>query len=293
MTARGVQPAAPAVCLLDLARYAPRLMLRRATALALASALFAAAGGVVHDAPRVPPAALAASAVRPFVLPGLWRRMREASLRAEPAEAVAAGRLIAELLPEWTDGRIHVAWIMALDLAREADGAAAAVDHLLRAVAWLTAAADERAARDPRAAAELLLGAATIVAARRIGDPALAAEFRQRTGHDLTEVAHRHRERALALAPDPAIEDAHAFGSIALAAGAVRMRDLPRAEAMLQAAARLLDERPGPQARAAARAIRELPPLEQLLTDRSALAAIATRPWLTELGEALRELRDG
>lgn len=268
-------------------------MQRRATAIALASALYAVAVAAVHDAPRIAPSALAQSVARPFVLPSLWRRLVDASRRSDPGEAIAAGRLIAQLLPDWTDGLVHVAWICALDLSREAPNPGAALDRLETGVGWLAASAEERAGREPRVAAELLLAAATLVEARADADPELAAAFRTRLDRDPSDVAHEYIGRALRLAPDPAIRDRHAFSTLRLAVGALRMGDVARAQETLDIAARLLAALPDPQAKAAADAIRRLRPLPSYLADPDTIGPLLDDPWLRDLGLALEELRDG
>jgi hypothetical protein len=267
-------------------------MIARATTVALAVALWGAAGQVAGDAPRRAADEVVASLARPFALPSLWRRFAAATRSGDPAEAIASGRLVARLLPAWTDGLLHVAWICALDLAREGPTAESGADHLLTALGWLEEAAD-RAADRPERAAEILDGAAILIEARTARDPRLGAAFRRTLGRDPASAAHDLLERARRLDPGPLRDQRRAFATLRLGVSAIRMGDLARAEAILGAAGAELAALADPHAAATAAALRALRPLSIYLTDRDARRALAADPLVGALGRALEDLADG
>ena len=263
-------------------------MMRRATGLGLALASFVAARALLHEGPKTSPVEIAERAVRPFVLPTLWRRLSDAGRRGEPGEAIAAGRLISSLLPRWTDGLVHVAWICALDLSAEEGTTAAALDRLQLAIGWLLEAAQSREIRgDHQAAADLWLAAATMLDARTDQSPALAAAYRTRVGDDPTVASDELIARAVAAVPDPALRMRHAFATARLISGAIRMGDLTRAQRTIPIALAALDRIDDDGARELASALRRLHPLVWYADHPSDLAELRSDPWLEDIGRSL------
>ena len=229
--------------------------------------------------------------VRPFLLPSLWARLDAASRAGDPGEMLAAGRAVSGLMPGWTDGTVHFAWICAFELAREHPGRDALADLLL-AVDWLREAAEERAAAgDAEAAAELWMAAATFVD-HAAADQDLAARIRTDLEVDPSVMSRDLVACAAATAPGDATESRLAFATVRLIAGAVRMDDLDRASATIDVAKTAL--RPFAQredAGAALAALDRLRPMRDYREDPAALDELAKDPMLSELAEALRAMR--
>ncbi len=230
-------------------------------------------------------------AIRPFALPALWRRADVASRNANPEELLAAGRLIADLLPEWTDGAIHYAWTCAFEVPRDRpdrDPLAA----LMLAVDWLREDARRRLDRDaPEDASELLLAAATIVDHAATIDPTLAARIRREFDTDPSTISRDLVARAASIAPDETTQRRLASATFRMIAGAVRMHDLPRAQATVEIARRMLEPFAGrADADLALAALDRLKPLATYLHDPAALQELTDDPMLADVADALRTL---
>jgi hypothetical protein len=233
-----------------------------------------------------------AAVMRPFLLPSLWAHLDEASQAEDPAERLAAGRVVTELLPEWTDGTIHFAWTCAFDVPRDRPERDA-VGDLLLAIDWLREAADERlAARVPEDAAELLLAAATIVQHRVATDREVARRLRAELDRDPATIAHELVAAAVDAASNEATRSRLAFATIRLIAGSIRMGDLSRAEEQCRVARRELQEFAGrADADLAIAGLDRLGPLSAYLDEPLALERLRADPLLSEVAEALSALR--
>jgi hypothetical protein len=120
-------------------------------------------GGALWLAPPDPAAARAVveHAVRPAVLPFLWRSLREAERSGSAAEAVTAAHALMALLPQWTDGHLVFAWRFALS-ADEVIGGDAAERAARRLEAALVFLAEARG-RQPEREVDLLAGTSFLV----------------------------------------------------------------------------------------------------------------------------------
>ncbi|MFO1053421.1 MAG: hypothetical protein U1F36_14510 [Planctomycetota bacterium] len=255
----------------------------------IATAVAALVGAsAVQGTPRVEPGTIARDVMRPFVLPGLWNRLTALPRNNDPTETLAVLRLVADLIPEWTDGLIDVAWREALDLGREAQGADARAKHVNRAVTMLLADLDARREADPHVAAELLLAAATILTVFGDQDRAGAAAYRELEGIDSISRAGELTERALDCDEDPTIALRSAHAAVRVVAAALRDRDVARAQLVLDAARtrfRTLADRES--ARRALHALDRLPPLRELANDPQRTKAFLGDPDLDEIARAI------
>ncbi|MEZ5963237.1 MAG: hypothetical protein R3F56_05250 [Planctomycetota bacterium] len=182
-----------------------------------------------------PPAAAAGAArvralARPFVLPLLWRGLREARIE-EPPEAMAArGQQLLALVPTWTDGNVLFASQLALAASARAHGAAEAADRLLAGLALL----EQARRQDPAGTVEYLTTAASFVEIASARDPALATELRDRLGEPPDQIADAFLRRAEAASPSESIADRRTYLLATAIAAALRTEDDARALATIE-----------------------------------------------------------
>ena len=230
---------------------------------------------------------------RPVLLPALWASLRRAYQTGDPAEAVRLGQVLGALVPEWTDGLVHFAWLLAFDVGRRQRGPEQSVDILETALAWLDARRSEVEVNSPAEAAALLMAMALIVEERSEEDREVAAALRRRFGRDATALADDWVGQAIALAPSDAKRDAQAFLSLRVVAGALRMGDLEGALAALATSRRRLEALSDQDTvRSALGAISKL---NAYLADPSAgtLEALEENDYLGEIAGALRAFPGG
>lgn len=270
-----------------------------------AAACFAAAAAIQSGAtpesatPGSPtPARLVRDIARPFLLPGLWSRLADPLVRDDPAEVVATLRIVAGLVPEWTDGTIDVAWREAVDLGREEATPELQARRLSTAERWLTDAADERSAERDGAqpAADLWLAAACLLTVRADQQPGIAAAYRRTRGVEPIERAAELTDLAVRAVDDAAIRTRAAHAAVRVVAAALRAGDVDRAQAMLDATlARLAALKDRASARRAHGALSRLPPLRTLVDEPSRLAEFRSDEDLAEIAAAIDALttKDG
>ncbi|MBK8975993.1 MAG: hypothetical protein IPM29_08710 [Planctomycetes bacterium] len=264
-----------------------------ATVYASAVALFGVAFAAGADQRPVDPRELARVAARPLALPTAWAR-HEAAMRAgDPERLLAASRLLAGLLPEWTDARVQVAWTLAYDLGGEARDAAGRTALVLRAVDELMAAAESPPpTTGATSVAELWIAAAAILEDRCRADAEVARGVATRAGRDYAEVVHELVEHAVAAAPSGETTGRLAFVTARLVAGCLRSGDVERAEHVRQAAlAQLRQVDPSMAPEGWVTALEELGDLRRLRADPARIDALAGDPQLTDIVAALRQLR--
>lgn len=143
------------------------------------------AGAVVVQAPRQSLLETGRDLVRPALLPLLWAALESAQTEGTAEEYADRGRMLMKLVPQWTDGHIHVAGQLAFRASLAQEDKAVAVDRLLAGLALL----DEARATNPTAEAdeELVATKARWLFVRCSQDPALAAAFQARTGELSTQ----------------------------------------------------------------------------------------------------------
>ena len=260
-------------------------------ALLTAALLAFAAAAWIPGGRRAEPGQVALAIARPFALPGLWARLGDVLVRDDPGEAVAALRLVAELLPEWTDGTIDVAWRHGVELGSESGSPVVAARRLREAEGWLVAAATARGPARPRAAAELLLAAATMLTVCGDRDVELAREYVAAGGTEPIDRAGELTERALAFAGDPSLELRAAHAALRVVAAALRGGDLRRAQLVLDATReRFRDLRANDTAQRALAALDRLPELATLLADPARTRTFRGDPDLDEIAQAIDAL---
>lgn len=263
-------------------------MIARATALLAAGALLTAAQAVLPGEPRRPAASWITNLTRPFALPPLWRDLASATAEGRSADATAAARRIADFLPSWSDGTAMVGWLVAFDEAADAPDPEAAAERVLTAVTWLEDRAAERAARDPRVAADLLGTAATIAEAAFARRPDAARAAAEQGAPAPAELAADLLGRAASLDPSHDRAERRALATLRAATTAVRLGDMARAAAALDAAHSQLRATGTEFARRLATALDAIPDLAALAADPSLLERHPDLPPLGELAEALR-----
>lgn len=233
------------------------MRLRVALGAAACIACWAAGVHLAGSSPQAP-RELARAAVRPLVLPFLWRGLADAEQRSDAAESFADSRLVLAWLPDWSDGRVLFACRYALEgddeKLTEPLRTERAVERLAAAWAFLQqeklealAMADGSAApeRWRHTARELLSGMAFLVelAARR--DPALAAALAAPDsvlGGDAALVADRCLAEAEALGAGPALREQRLFAMPRLAAAFLSRGERRQAVELLELGIRRLDE---------------------------------------------------
>ncbi|MEM7200817.1 MAG: hypothetical protein AAF628_11155 [Planctomycetota bacterium] len=128
---------------------------------------------------------------RPAVLPFLWTGVDQALRRGDLSGAVGRGRSLLHLIPEWRDGPVYFASLLALDAAPQ-PSAQRAVDQLLAATTLL----EDAAARQPDRASDYLGACAFLIETRTAQAPAFDAAFRQRLGQSPLQVSDAYLARA-------------------------------------------------------------------------------------------------
>lgn len=217
-----------------------------------------AAGVHVAGASLQAPRELARTAVRPLVLPFLWRGLADAEQHGDAAEAFADSRLVLAWLPDWADGRVLFACRYALEGGEEQLAEPLRTERALErlAAAWAflqaekqqaltTAAGSAAPERWRRTARELLSGMAFLVelAARR--DPGLGAALAapgSMLGGDAALVADRCLAEAEALGAGPALREQRLFAMPRLAAAFLSRGERRQAVELLDVGIRRLDE---------------------------------------------------
>lgn len=266
-------------------------MIARATALLSAGALLAAAQTVSPGEPRRSVTSWVTNLTRPFALPSLWRDLSEATAEGRSHDATAAARRIASLVPSWDDGAALVGWLIAFDEATDAAGDAAKAERVLAAVAWLEDRAEERVTGDARRAADLLGTAATIAETAFARFPGAAETLRSHGFTTPAELASDLLRRAEALDPTDARAERRALATFRAGCAAVRLGDLPRATAALDAAVVQLGAAGTAFATDLAAALAALPPLSELAVDPQPLRGADELPLLLDLADALLAMR--
>lgn len=225
--------------------------------------------------------------LRPLALPQLWQGLRLAQGRGDPQEIAQRGREILRYLPDWTDGHLHFAAMLAFEGGKLARDDEQAADRLLAALAWLGEAQERAPGHRP----ELLSTMASFVEIRLRQTPGLREPFLRRTGQDPLFAAEAWLAQAEALAPAPSLSDRRAYLAVRLIASAVRMGDMARARLQWELAAQRLRSVRDPQdAQAWLDSLHKLGPVlrDEADADR---AAIAADPRLAEIAEALAARR--
>ena len=195
------------------------------------------AGAALIQPPVVrDPAALPRHLARPLVLPFAWRGLCEAMQRGDLGAAVGRGRTLLRLLPEWADGHLYFAGLLAYEATQRETDPEAKLDRLLAALAVL----DEAETLTPRHLGQFLLAKAFFVEHGTSRDPELAAAFRDRVGKDPLEFAAQQLERAKTLAPGTEARDQHAYLTERMIRLAFDAGDLERALRLTELAQRLL-----------------------------------------------------
>ncbi len=172
---------------------------------------------------------------RPAVLPALWSAMARHSRAGELGAAVARGRRLMQLLPEWTDGHVYVADLLAFEGVERAVDAGEAADRLLTAVAML----EDAAARRPDQAGRLLLAAAVLLRMRAEDEPTVGAAVRDRTGQTPLHLGEALIERARARDPGLDAEVEHGYVMVRMIGLALTQEQPARARRLATRAARL------------------------------------------------------
>ncbi len=232
---------------------------------------------------------LGAAAVRPAVLPFLWRAVAEAQQHGSAGEAFAAARAVLAFLPQWSDGHLAFAYRFTLDGDQVAgrDPAAAAADAALRLQAALALLAEGRA-RKPGAAIDLLIGTAFLVELAGRRHPDLGAHLAPGRPIVPAEYADSFLAEAERLGAGASATELRVFGVPAVLAGLLRAGERDRAVTVLDAAlARVPEVRDRELAAGWARSLQRL--RLRLLGDRDIpLAELAADPRLEALIPLLR-----
>lgn len=235
---------------------------------------------------RSEPGRLLRRAMRPLVLPRLWRSVDEAHRSGHPLESLALARQLMDLLPDWRDGHLHFAWRLAVDLAQPGETTDGGLDRLLLATAWLEESAARLARKSPADAAEILTTAALLVESRSMRDPAMALRYRERFGAPLMDAAEDFVRRAAVLDPLRSRQERRAFLAARLVAGALQLDDLELARSRAREAIDLLQgsEATGADAWAAGLADFLAHP-----EDPQAMERLRGNPLMAEIAAAMEE----
>ncbi len=183
---------------------------------------------------RQAPEDLIRALTRPLVLPELWQSLQESRRRGAPGEWVAKARILTGYFPTWVDGIVYFAWESSLaPVGRRADPETS-LACLMASLAWLDEAVEKLATDKPMLAGEILLTQAFLVESRCMQDSQLAELMRERLGRDPSEVSAEFMDRAISLDPSESKTEQRITIIPRLIAGALRMQDLSRAEALTQ-----------------------------------------------------------
>lgn len=260
------------------------MSMKLAIGIGAACGLYAAAAWIVRDEPRRDVVSLGRDLARPAILPKLWLDVTRATERGDLATAVGASRDLMRYLPDWTDGYVLFAGMLAFDLGlREAD-ASARLDALSAALQWLDEAKSHLSAWDR---ATLAASQATFVEARCDHDRELADLLEARTGLAPAELAMGYLDAALTDRPSSdALQERRAILLTRVVAAAIRAGDPERAKTLLDAAISMLRRVRDPEASipwtAAMERIR--PALDRETLD---LEPLRGDPYLAEIIQAL------
>lgn len=201
-------------------------------------ALTAAAFGCMSlawlAAPPTPAAVqeLAASLVRPAMLPFTWTALDQARRSGDEAEYFARARQLLDLMPTWTDGETVFAYRLALDrhAAAAVDGGEDAWRRLQLALAWLEAAREHAGRRE----INLLQTMAFLPEVAEMQQPELAERLRPTGG--AAALADRYLAEAERLHGSPEVRERRTFLAPKLAAGLLAAGDRSEARAVLDTA---------------------------------------------------------
>ena len=138
----------------------------------------AAVGGAPTQPERLP--ALGRDLVRPLLLPIVWRGLESASRRGSPEEYADKGRVLMALVPQWTEGHVHIAGQLAFDASIAQSDPDAALDRLVAGIDLLSTSAQIYSS--PRATETILRNQAAFLYIRCAQDLDLATAFHRRFG---------------------------------------------------------------------------------------------------------------
>ena len=215
--------------------------------------------------PAGAPAMVIKACARPLALPFLWRALDRAQGRGDRTEEAARGQLIAALLPEWADGQVHFAWLLAQSPTEDP---AQRMDQLLAALSVLEDARTPCRERED----QILAAMSLLVQVLAENDPDVSELLHSSIGSTPRELAVHYLDEAVLVSPSPALEETRLFLSIGLVGTFLRRADKPRARAVIDA---FLDRLP---------AVRD-PELRELWGP----AVRALRTWLVDGREESRE----
>lgn len=175
---------------------------------------------------------LAASLVRPAMLPFTWTALDRARRGGDAAEYFARARQLLDLMPTWTDGQAVFAYGLALDrrAGAAAAGGADAWQRLQLALAWLEAAREHAGHRE----VELLQTMAFLPEVAVMQQPDLAE--RLRPGGGAAALADRYLAQAEQLRGSPAVRERRTFLAPKLVAGLLAAGAREQARAVLDVA---------------------------------------------------------
>lgn len=200
--------------------------MRRWLALGLAAACWVGAALVTPPGPRPGAVVMLRDLVRPLLLPYAWHGFVTASHAGRLGEAVARGRELLRLLPDWSDGHVAIAAMLAFDASQAASDPDTALDRLLAGLAVLR----EARTLAPRDAARFLVAEAFLAETRAGQDPAVAAAFQARLGQSAWAFAEQRTTAAVALSSALSVQSEQAYVTERAAAHAFRAGDRRQAQ---------------------------------------------------------------
>jgi hypothetical protein len=198
--------------------------------------LFAAVAASDRSRPR-DPMALPRACGAPLVLPFLWERIASAQRGGRLGETIACGRLLLELWPDWLDGQVYFATLLALEPPAGAGPPPAAADRVLAALSLL-----ERAGRNrkPGERSELCGAMASLLETSLTLHKELEAPLRVRLQREPLALADELLQQAFVLAERESarthVDDRRAWLATKLVAATLRAGDRIRARLLLGAA---------------------------------------------------------
>jgi hypothetical protein len=223
--------------------------------------------------------------VRPLALPVVWRALDAADQDGTPEEYASQGRVLMQLLPEWTDIHSHVAARLAYDASLAQSDAGAALDRVLAGIELLEFALE----LDGRASAHEAIrrSQAAFLFVRCTQDDALAREFERRTGRHPSKQAEEFLRDIPRFAASPHLQSDLCFVLIDALPSRIRMGDAVLSDLLI--AMELLAA--VPDAVLAAQWRTSLENLRRYLTepDDISLVELAADPRLAKIVQALEE----
>lgn len=174
------------------------------------------------------------NAVRPAMLPFLWRSLREAERTGSATEAFAAARALMALLPQWTDGHLVFAWRFVLggDQVLGADAAQRAAARLQTALAFLAEARGQQPARE----VDLLIGTSFLIELAAQHHPGIGAFLGDGVAAEPAVLADRYLEQAeKTTGAGRSVREARIFKVPGLLVGLLRHGERDRAIEVLDA----------------------------------------------------------